>query len=147
MLYTSCCVLHTPCACTCDNLLASQDVFIRSYIHLMSTTQLDRSRSPTMPCIYGTPFWTKIRSHGAILSPVDLPRSSTYVPRSPIAVTRPSIHFPRTLHVPRSQIAVTRPSIEPSTFLDPRSSALDPTYLHPVLQIGFHCAFPLEHFD
>ena len=34
-----------------DNLLASQDVFIRSYIHLMSTTQLDRSRSPTMPCI------------------------------------------------------------------------------------------------
>ena len=32
-------------------LLASQDVFIRSYIHLMSTTQLDRSRSPTMPCI------------------------------------------------------------------------------------------------
>ena len=34
-----------------DNLLASQDVFIRSYIHLMSTRQLDRSRSPTMPCI------------------------------------------------------------------------------------------------
>ena len=107
---------------------------------------------------YGTPFWTKIRSHGAILSPVDVPRSSiavprysTYVPRSsiyvprpPIAVSRPSIHFLRTLHVPRSQIAVTRPSIEPSTFLDPRSSALDPTYLHPVLQTGFHCAFPLE---
>ena len=41
MLYSSCCVLHTPCACTYDNLLASQDVFI----------QLDRSRSPTMPCI------------------------------------------------------------------------------------------------
>ena len=113
-----------------------------------------------VPCVvqYGTPFWTKIRSHGAILSPVDVPRSSiavprssTYVPRSsiyvprpPIAVTRPSIHFPRTLHVPRSQIAVTRPSIQPSTFLDPRSSTLDPTYLHPVLQTGFHCAFPLE---
>ena len=26
-------------------------MFIGSYIHLMSTTQLDRSRSPTMPCI------------------------------------------------------------------------------------------------
>ena len=51
MLYTSCCILHTPCACTYDNLLASQDVFIRSYIRLMSTAQLDRSRSPTMPCI------------------------------------------------------------------------------------------------
>ena len=51
MLYTSCCILHTPCACTYDNLLASQDVFIHSYIHLMSTAQLDRSRSPTMPCI------------------------------------------------------------------------------------------------
>ena len=51
MLYTSCCVLHTPSACTYDNLLASQDVFIA--IHLMSTMQLDRSRSPTMPCIVG----------------------------------------------------------------------------------------------
>ena len=30
-------------------VLASHEVF--SYIHLMSTTQLDRSRSPTMPCI------------------------------------------------------------------------------------------------
>ena len=35
----------------CMYLLASQDVFIRSYIHLMSTTQLDRSRSPTMPLV------------------------------------------------------------------------------------------------
>ena len=48
MLRTS----YSTCACTYDNLLASQDVFIRSYIHLMSTTQLDRSRSPTMPCIH-----------------------------------------------------------------------------------------------
>ena len=47
MLSISCCVLHTPCACTYDNLLASQDVFIAIYI----SCQLDRSRSPTMPCI------------------------------------------------------------------------------------------------
>ena len=49
MIYTSFCILHTPCACTYDNVLASQDVFIA--MHISSTTQLDRSRSPTMPCI------------------------------------------------------------------------------------------------
>ena len=43
MLYTSCCILHTPCAITC--------LLLRTCLHLMSTTQLDRSRSPTMPCI------------------------------------------------------------------------------------------------
>ena len=53
-------------------------------------------------CLYGTPFWTKIRSHGAILS----------LPRSSIAV-------PRTLHVPRSM------------FLDPRSPFLDPCSSNP----------------
>ena len=45
-------------------LLASQDVFIRSYIHLMSTTQLDRSRSPTMPCILLVIICRRAQSEG-----------------------------------------------------------------------------------
>ena len=41
--------IHTPCACILPSACFSGSVY--SYIHLMSTTQLDRSRSPTMPCI------------------------------------------------------------------------------------------------
>ena len=71
-----------------DNLLASQDVFIRSYIHLMSTTQLDRSRSPTMPCILLVYIYRKI----AARCTTRLARS-----RSPITVRdlsiRPSIAY------------------------------------------------------
>ena len=48
MLYTSCCILHSPCACTYSACFSGS---VYSYIHLMSTTQLDRFRSPTMPCI------------------------------------------------------------------------------------------------
>ena len=44
-------MLHTSYSMCMYLLLASQDVFIRSYIHLMSTAQLDRSRWPIMPCI------------------------------------------------------------------------------------------------
>ena len=40
MLYTLCCVLHTPCACTYDNLLASQDVFIAIYISSLAEPRL-----------------------------------------------------------------------------------------------------------
>ena len=44
MLYTSCSMcMYIPSACFSGS--------VYSYIHLMSTTQLDRSRSPTMPCI------------------------------------------------------------------------------------------------
>ena len=49
MLYTSCCVLHIPCACTYGMvtcLLLS--IYVLAIYILMSTTQLDRSRSPTM---------------------------------------------------------------------------------------------------
>ena len=81
---------------------------------------------------YGTPFWTNIRSHGAILSPVDVPRSSTYVPRSSTYVPRSSIYVPRSsIYVPRSSIYVPRSPIatlDPFSSNPPRSSISDRRY-------------------
>ena len=54
---------------------------------------------------------------------------------SSIPDRRSSIHVPRTLHVPRSMIAVPRPSIEPSTFLDQSSR---PAFVRSLHNAQFH---------
>ena len=43
--------LHSKCMSPLHTLPACRSGCVYSYIHLMSTTQLDRSRSPAMPCI------------------------------------------------------------------------------------------------